>query len=329
MNAKNFLQKTGQVLVQRSVALLLMLLFALFSLVAGDMFVSPINLQNIARQISFDLPVALSMTTVLIAGGLDLSVGSVMSMAAALTMGLQPQGTWFAVLAALAFGVAVGAVNGVLVTRGGIVPFIATLGTMTLVNGIMLTYSHQSAIAGHDASFTFWGSGSIGPVPVPFVIVVIALIVLHTVYRYTKSGRNLYASGGNPEAAYLAGINVNRSRFAAYLISGFMAALAGVLLSSMLNSSSPHIGLDTPCWAIAASIMGGASLQGGRGTAMGTFFGVLSLGILANGMNLVGVHTYLQIGIKALILILMVGLDAVLTQNQRKRLVRTMVRGLE
>jgi ribose transport system permease protein len=329
MKLKLFLQKAGQVLIQRSVVILFVLLFALFSITVGDIFISSINLQNVARQISFDLPVALSMTTVLIAGGLDLSVGSVMSMAAALTMGLQSHGTWFAVLAALAFGVAVGAANGLLVTRGGIVPFIATLGTMTLVNGIMLTYTRQAPIAGHDESFTFWGSGSLGPIPVPFVIVTVMLIVLHTIYRFTKLGRNFYASGGNQDAAYLAGINVARSRFITYLISGFMAAVAGVLLSSLLNSSSPHIGLDTPLWAIAASIMGGASLLGGRGTAIGTLFGVLSLGVLANGMNLVGIQTYFQIGIKALILILVVGLDAVLTQNQRKRLMRTMVRGTE
>lgn len=243
-------------------------------------------------------------------------------MAAALSIGLQPHGTYFAVFVALAFGIAVGAVNGLLVTRGGIVPFIATLGTMTLVNGIMLTYTAQRPLAGHDESFTVWGSGSIGPIPVPLIFAAVIVAVLATLYRYTKFGRNLYASGGNVEAAHLAGINVRRSRSMTYLISGLLAAVAGVLLSSLLNSSSPHIGLDTPLWALAASIMGGASLLGGKGTMVGTLFGVLSLGILANGMDLVGVPTYYQIGIKALILILVVALDAILTRNLYKRLRR-------
>lgn len=329
MRYRELLLKTGQAMLRQPVVVLFMVLFIVFSVSVGELFVSPVNMENVARQISFDLPVALSLTTVLLAGGLDLSVGSVMSMAAALSIGMQAHGTAVAVVLALAFGVLVGAVNGILVTRGGIVPFIATLGTMTLVNGIMLTYTGQRPFAGHDEAFTFWGSGSIGPVPTPFILVIIMLGLLHLIFRYTKFGRNLYASGGNAEAAYLAGIGVQRTRFVSYLLSGFMAAVSGVLLSSLLNSSSPHIGLDTPLWAIAAAIMGGASLLGGRGSAVGTLFGVLSLGILANGMNLLGVHTYYQIGIKALILIFVVALDAVLTSNTRKKLMRTMVRQMQ
>ncbi len=329
MKYQAFLLKAGQTILRQPIVVLFVVLFIVFTASVGELFVSAVNIENVARQISFDLPVALSLTTVLLAGGLDLSVGSVMSMAAALSIGLQPQGTAFAVVTALAFGVLVGAVNGVLVTRGGIVPFIATLGTMTLVNGIMLTYTGQRPSAGHDDAFTFWGSGSVGPIPVPFIIVVLMLGILHLIFRYTKFGRNLYASGGNPEAAYLAGISVQRTRFISYLMSGFMAAVSGVLLSSLLNSSSPHIGLDTPLWAIAAAIMGGASLLGGRGSAIGTLFGVLSLGMLANGMNLLGVHSYYQIGIKALILIFVVALDAVLTTNTRKKLMRTMVRSAQ
>jgi ribose transport system permease protein len=322
MKIAGILQKSSGVLAQRSVVILFAVLFVVFSIAVGGTFISPLNLQNVARQISFDLPVALGMTTVLIAGGLDLSVGSVMSMAAALSIGLQANGTWFAVLAALCLGLAVGAVNGLLITRGGIVPFIATLGTMTLVNGSMLTYTRQRPLAGKDDSFTYWGSGSIGPIPVPLVFALVFLVVLSVVYQYTKFGRDLYASGGNEEAAHLAGINVARSRFITYLISGLLAASSGVLLSSLLDSASPQIGTDTPLWALAASIIGGASFAGGRGTAVGALFGVLSLGILANGMDLIGVPTYYQIGIKALILILVVGLDAVLARNLRNGLRR-------
>ena len=196
----------------------------------------------------------------------------------------------------------------------------------------MLTYTRQTAIAGHGRVLSnFWGSGSIGPDPVRFIIVTIMLIVLHTVYRFTKLGRNLYASGGNPvKAAYLAWTQCRRAAGLSPTLSAASWPLWPEFCSHLCSTPRRPISGLTPLLAIAASIMGGASLLGGKGTAMGTLFGVLSLGILANGMpNLVGVHTYFQIGIKALILILVVGLDAVLTQNQRKRLMRTMVRGTE
>jgi ribose transport system permease protein len=316
-------------IVQRSIVILFIFLFMIFWATTGSIFVSPLNFENVARQISFDLPAAIGLTTVLMAGGIDLSVGAVMSMSAALSIGLQPHGTPVAVIAALAFGLIVGAVNGILVTKGGIVPFIATLGTMTLVNGIMLTYTSRQPIAGHDEAFTFWGNGSIGPIPVPFIFAVAMTVAVHILYTYTKFGRDLYASGGNEEAAFLAGIKVKQNRLFTYVISGGTASIGGILLSSLLNASSPHIGLDTPLWAIAASVMGGASLLGGRGSASGTFFGVVSLGILANGMNLLGIDTYYQIGIKALILISVVSLDSIITRRDNKRLTGTRVSAAE
>lgn len=268
-----------------------------------------------------DILPALGLTLVLIAaGGVDLSVGSVLAMTACLTMGLQPHGVLFSVIVALGFGILVGVVNGLLITKGRVVPFIATLGTMTLVHGMMLTYTRQQPVSGHNEAFTFWGAGSIGPIPTPFVITLIILIVLYIVLKYSQFGRNAFAAGGNKEAAYLAGINVERTRFFAFVISGFFAAIAGVLLASRLNSSTVQIGGDTALWAIAAAIMGGASMLGGKGNVWGTFIGVLALGILRNGSDLLGVQTYLQIGIKALILIGVVIVDAISIINVRKKL---------
>jgi ribose/xylose/arabinose/galactoside ABC-type transport system permease subunit len=234
-------------------------------------------------------------------------------------MKLQPHGVPVAVGAALLFGLLVGAVNGLLVTAVGIPPFIATLGSMTVVQGLMLTYTDQQPIPGHVGWFTAFGAGNLGPVPVPTIFLAAAAVACYWLLNHTRTGRNLYAVGGNPEAARLAGISLARHRFLPYVASGFCAALAGVLLASLLNTSTIHIGLDTPLAVLAASIMGGASLLGGRGSVGGTLLGVLALGVLANGMDLLGVFTYYQIAIRAAILVAVVVVDSFYTTRVQAR----------
>jgi ribose transport system permease protein len=313
--------KSRHFVLQQNVVILLLCLVVFFSLTTGNLFLNGQNIHNIARQISFDIPLALALTIVLIAGGIDLSVGSVLSMAAALTMGLQPYGSWFSVTVALLFGAGIGLVNGLLVTKGRIVPFIATLGTMTVVRGIMLTYTRQQPIPGSDVAFTYWGAGSLGPIPVPILLVLLICVAVHIVLKYTKLGRNLYAIGGNPEAAFLAGVDVFRNKVMAFVLAGLLSAVSGVLIASRLNSSTVHIGLDSGLWAIAAAIIGGASMTGGKGSVIGAVFGVVTLGVLVNGMNLLGVHTYYQVGIRAIILITVVAIDALSATNLRKKLI--------
>ena len=314
------IKKIGKYILKQNIIILLVVLFAFFSITVGDLFLNILNLHNLTRQISFDIPLALALTVVFIAGGIDISIGSVLSMAAAITMKIQPSGTYLSVCVALLFGLFIGALNGFLVTKGRIVPFIATLGTMTLVRGMMLTYTLQKPIIGQDEAFQFWGAGSIGIVPTPIIVVLLVALILHVVLKYTKFGRNLYAVGGNAEAAFLSGIRVNKYKFYSFMISSFLAAISGVLLASRLNTSTPHIGLDSANWAIAAAIMGGASMTGGKGNVLGSVLGVVTLGILVNGMNLVGVHTYFQIAIRALILLSVVIIDALSGLNLRKRL---------
>ena len=297
--------------------------FLVFSLSAGDLFLSQGNVENVARQISLDAPIVFGETIVLIAGGIDISVGSNMAMASALAIGLQPYGALAATLAALVFGMAVGAVNGLLVTKGKIVPFVATLGTMSLVRGILLTYTRQQPIPGQIEAFTWLGGGNIGLVPVPIVITLILALVLTIFLARTRAGRNLYAVGGNKEAAYLSGISVERSVFLAFVISGTLSALSGVLLASRLNSATVQVGADTPLLAISAALIGSASLLGGRGTVLGALLGVLALGMLTNGMDLLGVHTYFQIAVRAAILIAVVALDS-LGRNLASRRVAAM-----
>ena len=306
-------------LARRAVLTILLLLVLVFSALRPDVFLSGQNAGNLLRQVSFNGIIALGETLVLISGGIDISVGAVLSMSAALTMKLQPHGVGIAVGAALLFGLTVGAVNGLLVTKVGIPPFIATLGSMTAVQGMMLTYTEQQPIPGHVEWFTVFGAGSLGPVPVPALFLAGVAAACYWLLNHTRTGRNLYAVGGNPEAAQLAGVGLDRHRFLPYVCSGGCAALAGVLLASLLNTSTIHIGLDTPLAVLAAAIMGGASLLGGRGSVGGTLLGVFALGVLANGMDLLGVFTYYQIAIRAVILVAVVVVDSFYTNRVQAR----------
>jgi ribose transport system permease protein len=295
-------------------------IFVTFAISANEYFLTLGNLENVARQISLDAPLVFGQAVVLIAGGIDISVGSTMAMAAGLTVGLQPFGTPVAVVAALAFGATIGAFNGFLVTKGRIVPFVATLGTMSVVRGLLLTYTKQQPISGIDDAFTWWGGGSVGIVPVPLLITLALLVGLAIFLRRTRAGRNLYAIGGSREAAYLAGIAVGRHQFLAYVISGTLAAVSGVLLASRLNSATVQLGNDSALLSISAALIGGASLLGGRGRIVGAFLGVLALGMLTNGMNLLGTDTYYQIAVRASILIAVVAIDAFSITVARRRL---------
>jgi ribose transport system permease protein len=314
------MQGLTRALLHQPPVLILLGIVLVFGLSAGDLFLSGQNLANVARQVSIEAPVVFGQMIVLIAGGIDISVGSTMAMSAALAVGLQGYGTLTAVAAALLFGVFVGAVNGFLVTRCRIVPFVATLGTMSVVRGILLTYTRQESIVSQDPGFAWWGGGSLGFMPVPMLVAIVLAAVLTLLLQKTRTGRNLYAVGGNKEAAYLAAISVDRYLFLAFVISGFMAGISGVLLASRLESASVQLGTETPLLAIAAAMIGGASLLGGRGTVVGAFLGVLALGLLTNGMNLLGVHTYYQIAIRAMILIAVVAVDAFTTNLMRRRL---------
>ncbi|MDR0878751.1 MAG: ABC transporter permease [Treponema sp.] len=306
-------------LLRRPAIVLLVLLFIFFGILAQPYFLNTLNIHNLLRQTSFDVPLALALMIVLIVGGIDLSVGSVLSMASALTISFQSRGVYTGVLVALLFGAAVGAVNGLLVTKGGVVPFIATLGTMTLIKGIMLFYTKQQSIPGTNEAFTFWGNGSLGFFPVPFIAVLILAVLIYCFLKFTRAGRNFYSVGGNSDCAYLAGIHVDKTKLAAFIMSGILASFSGVLLASRLNSSTVQIGQDSNLWAIAAAIIGGASMTGGKGQVLTTFIAVISLGILTNGMNLMRVLTYYQIGIRALVLITIVVLDAVFISNEGRR----------
>lgn len=295
----------------RAAAVLVLVSALFFSVTITDAFVTVPNAENILRQTSFSAIIAVGVMLVMISGGVDISVGAVMSMAAALVMGVQPLGVPIAVAVALLYGLGVGLVNGFLVVGAGIVPFIATLGTMTMSFGFVHAYSNSKPIPGQVPGFGFLGAGDVGPLPTPFVVLTVVAILTALVLTYTPFGRALYAVGGNPEAARLAGIPAGRVTIASYVVSGGCAGLAGVLIASQLNTSSTQLGIDTPLFILAAVIMGGASIFGGRGSVLGAVLGVLALTILANGLNGLGIQSAEQTIIRSVVFILVVVLDAV------------------
>jgi len=219
------------------------------------------------------------------------------------------------VLFALAAGLAAGLVNGALVTYIKIPPLIATLGTQTAIRGLAYIMTNGYTIYGFPKAFNYLGKGYVGVIPVPVIIMVIVLIVGWYAVNHTKFGRYLYAIGGNGEASRLSGININLRLIIAYVISGGLAALAGVVELSRLNSGQPNAGEGYEMSAITAVVLGGISVSGGEGKFSGVVFGILIMGILSSGLVMMNISTYYQQLIKGLVLLFAVSIDQILKLN--------------
>ncbi len=298
-------------------------------------FLSPLNLFNVMRQVSIYGLLAIGMTFVILTRGIDLSVGSLLAfaglVAAAVAKGgfesrfavgtaaeAQGYGWFLAMLAALAVGVVCGGLQGLAITRLKVPPFVVTLGGMSAFRGAALLFAGGGPISGFDDGYRWWGQGYIGPIPVPVVIFAIAAIVAAIALRYTRFGRNVYAVGGNPEAARLSGLDVDRITLSVYVIIGFMAGLGGFVLSARLNSAEAVAGLTYELTVIAGVVIGGTSLFGGIGTIFGTVIGTLLIGVLLNGLVLNNVSSYVQQIIIGVIIVLAVAFDT-FAKSRRKR----------
>jgi ribose/xylose/arabinose/galactoside ABC-type transport system permease subunit len=275
-------------------------------------FLTVPNILNVLLQASINLVVAIGMTFVITSAGIDLSVGSIVALAGvimALLMKNQVGGLPVALLGALAVGVAVGSCNGLLITRLRMPPFIATLGTMSIVRGLALIISDGKPVYGLPQSELRVISGYIGPVPIPVIIAIAVAILAHFVLRNTTVGEYTVAIGGNEEAARLSGINVRNYKVLIYAISGLMCGLAGIILTSRLSAAEPIAGVNYELDAIAATVMGGTSLMGGQGTIFGTVIGALLMSVLRNGLNLLNIQSYYQQLAIGVVIILAVALD--------------------
>lgn len=288
--------------------------FALFIImfIISDTFRTAQNLINVLRQISINGIIAVGMTLVILTAGIDLCVGSLVAVAGVIAgsfITVHPEmGVAALLLAVLVCGL-FGLLNGLLISYADIPPFIATLATMSIARGFAYVYSDGKPYTILSESFEIYGKGSVGPIPVPVIIYVAVVIIAAVVLNRTKFGRYLYATGGNENAAVASGVKTKVIKTWAYLSSGILTGLAGVILASRIGSGQPAIAVGYETDAIAATVIGGTSLVGGIGTIHGTVIGVLLIGVLSNGMNLMGISSYYQQIVKGVIIILAVMLD--------------------
>ena len=287
--------------------ILLMVVLAFLS----DSFLTVNNLLNIARQVSINAIIAAGMTFVILTFGIDLSVGSVLAFSGAIIAGLLSRGHPLVVGigAGLLVGGLIGLVNGLIITKGGVQPFIATLGMLTIARGATLVYTDGRPITGLPDVFVWLGAGEIARIPVPVVIMAVVFAASYIVLTQTVLGRYIYAIGGNEEAARLSGVNVTFYKTAAYTIAGVLSALSGVILTARLNSAQPTAGMGYELDAIAAVVLGGTTLAGGEGGIGGTLLGAFIIGVLNNGLNLLNVSSFYQQVVKGVVILLAVLLD--------------------
>jgi ribose transport system permease protein len=312
------LNKPVEAIRRLSVLGILLLICVVFAFGSSD-FLTASNLLNVALQTSIIAIVAIGMTFVILTAGIDLSVGSLMAICGALAAGIavrQGMDTYLSISIALGAGLFLGAINGLMVVKGGIPPFVATLSMLAIARGFTLVYTDGRPIAGLDERFIYLGTGQVLGIPLPVIIMILIAVVAHIITRYTPFGLHVYSTGGNEETTRLAGISPDRIKLAVYMISGFLAALGGILLAARLWSAQPNAAVGWELDAIAAPVIGGTSLFGGVGSIGGTVVGAFIIGVLSNGLNLMGVPSYYQQVIKGLVLILAVAVDLI---NKRRR----------
>jgi len=284
-------------------------------------FLTVSNLLNVAEQTSINAIVAVGMTFVILSGGIDLSVGSIVALAG-VTLGIalrDGQPLALALTAASAAGVVCGLVNGLLVSQGGLPPFIVTLGTMSIARGAALLVTEGRPISGFAPSFRVLATGRVGFVPAPVIATAVVYLAAHVALTRTTFGRYVYAIGGNEEATRLSGVAVRFHKTMIYGVSGLMSAIAAVILTARLNSAQPIAGMMYELDAIAATVIGGTSLMGGDGTLGGTLVGALIMGVLRNGLNLLGVSSFLQQIVIGAVIVVAVLLDTVLKRDGGRR----------
>jgi len=269
------------------------------------------NLMNVLMHASIYGIMALSMTTLMISGHFDLSIGSTLSIVGMITLYLQPTiGIVPSIIVGLCIGIGIGFINGIIVVFGRVNAFVATLGTMIIIKGISLSMNQGNPIPNKSMPYMEIGNGSIGIIPLPVIYFTLFIAVFIFIMGFTNFGRNSYAIGGNILSAKISGIKVRLYTILYFVLSGFSAAVAGVLLSSRLNVGSAVLGDNTPLFVISAVILGGTSLKGGIGSIRGTVLGLLVLGVVNSGMDLLNVQSYFQLIIRGSILVSVVLVDA-------------------
>lgn len=297
-------------------------------------FLSTTNLFNVMRQVSIVGLLAVGMTFVILTAGIDLSVGALLCLAGLVSAAVSKGGVtegfaagseqtaggyhWSVVLlTAVSVGLLGGLLQGITITRMKVPPFVVTLGGMSVFRGIALLFCNGGPISGFEPGFLWWGQGKIGSVPVPVIIFLTFAFLAHIILRHTPYGRQVYAVGGNPEAARLSGLNVRLIICSVYMIVGFFAGLGAFVLSARLNSAEAVAGLGAELTVIASVVIGGTSLFGGSGSILGTVIGTILIGVLLNGLVILNVSAYIQQIIIGVIIVLAVAFDT-FAKSQRR-----------
>lgn len=288
----------------------LVVILLVFALLAPG-FISERNLLNILQQSSLNACLALGMTLVIVSGGIDLSVGPTAALSAVISGSLLLAGVPvpLAILAGLALGAVCGLINGVLVAVVGLQPFIVTLGTLSTYRALALIYTGGNPVLGIPAGYRAIFNGTLFGIPSPILIVAVVAMVAWVILKKTPLGEYLLAVGGNEEAAYIAGVPIALTKIAAYVISGFLAALTAAILIGRLGAAEPILGNLWELDAIAASAIGGASLMGGKGSIIGTLLGAIILGAMRNGLTLMNVQAFYQLLATGLIILVAMIID--------------------
>lgn len=318
MNSTNAMTKPSKTnmmnaITQKLGPLLGFIILVVIVSILNPSFLEPLNILNLLRQVAINALIAFGMTFVILTGGIDLSVGAILALSSALTAGMMVSGIdpILAVIIGCILGGLMGTVNGLFITKGKMAPFIATLATMTIFRGLTLVYTGGNPITGLGDNYLFqlFGRGYFLGIPVPAITMILTFVVLFIVLHKTPFGRKTYAIGGNEKAALISGIKVPNVKIMIYSLSGMLAALAGAILTSRLNSAQPTAGTSYELDAIAAVVLGGTSLSGGKGRIFGTLIGALIIGTLNNGLNLLGVSSFYQMVVKGIVILIAVLLD--------------------
>ncbi len=309
-------------LLKKSQSLIALLLLMLVLSVVTDKFLTAGNLWNVLRQISVNMCLSIGMTLVILTAGIDLSVGAILGLTGAICAGLLKSGIalpafdlWIgftvlgAIVAAISVGTALGLFNGWVITRFSVPPFVATLSMLTIARGLTFLYTQGQPISDLGTNFEKIGAAWFFGVPIPVWISALLITIFYVLTTKTSLGRFIYAIGGNEKAAIVSGVPIQKVKWIVYALSGAMAAIGGVLVTSRLNSAQPNAGINYELDAIAAIVIGGTSLSGGQGSVKGTIIGAILIGVLNNGLVLLNVSPFWQQVVKGLVILLAVIVD--------------------
>lgn len=288
----------------------------------SEKFLTTSNLLNVFRQISTNCFIAFGMTFVILSGGIDISVGSVLAFSGTFAAYSMANWGWSAAMAAvvaLIISLLFGFFNGIIISRTGIAPFVVTLSTQTIIRGIANLIGNGCPIRINNSAFCKIGTGYIGDVSYAIFYVLIVMLICYLALNKTKFGRKVYAFGGNKIAAKYAGIRIDKIEVAVYVISAFLSGLAGVILSARLSAGTPTTGEGYECDAIAAVVLGGTSFSGGVGTIGGTLIGAFVIGVINNGLNMLNVSAFWQYVVKGAVILAAVMIDVIRKKNSERK----------